>query len=156
MKKFKMQLPPILLSYVSESFILFLYKLFKKQKEFQTNNITENCVLTNNLIESIPSEYRQQIVKDFFPYDALFHLHILKYPKGGELNDHTHIEFEKKSYIVYMDDVGGTVIKMPEGELFVKSERRKIIWFNSEFPHKAITNNQIRYVAAGGIYQRER
>ena len=151
-----MKLPPILLSYVPESFILFLYKLFETQKEFNTSNITEGCLLTHNLIESIPSEYRQEIVKDFFPYDALFHLHIIKYPKGGELNYHTHIKFEKKSYIVYMDDVGGTTLQTPEGELFVKSERRKIIWFNSEFPHKAITNNQIRYVAAGGIYQRER
>ena len=148
-----MQLPPVLLSYVPESFIPFLYKLFKKQKEFNTSNITEKCLLTNNLIESIPSEYLQEIVKDFFPYDALFHLHIIKYPKGGELNYHTHIKFEKISYIVYMDDIGGTIIKMPEGELFVKSERRKIIWFNSEFLHRAITDNQIRYVAAGGIYR---
>ena len=67
------------------------------QKEFNTSNITEGCLLTHNLIESIPSEYRQEIVKDFFPYDALFHLHIIKYPKGGELNYHTHIKFEKKS-----------------------------------------------------------
>ena len=54
-----------------------------------------------------------------------------------------------------MDDVGGTTLQTPEGELFVKSERRKIIWFNSEFLHKALTDNKIRYVAAGGIYRNE-
>ena len=95
-----MKLPPILLSYVPESFILFLYKLFETQKEFNTSNITEGCLLTHNLIESIPSEYRQEIVKDFFPYDALFHLHIIKYPKGGELN----YDYEEYVYLGKQND----------------------------------------------------
>ena len=51
-----------------------------------------------------------------------------------------------------MDDVGGTIFKIGDKEVFVKSQRGKLVLFPSEYEHKAEIGGKERYVAAGGIY----
>tara|TARA_B100000287_G_scaffold335741_1_gene321323 strand:- start:20 stop:472 length:453 start_codon:yes stop_codon:yes gene_type:complete len=135
-------------SYVSSEFIDYLYDLFEKNNRWVEHNITTNCYLTDNQIGFIPDHFKKEIHEDI---NDMHWLHILKFPPEGKLDWHTHYEFEKISYVLYMDDVGGTFFKINGEEVFVKSERCKLILFPSEYEHKAETYDRIRYVSAGGI-----
>ena len=140
------------ISSVDSEFVDHLYDLFKRNDRWNTDSevITENnCKLTWNMIEYIPQKFQSQIYKK---KEHIHWLHILKYPPEGKLDWHSHKKFEKISYVLYMDDVGGTVFKIKDKEVFVKSKRGKIVVFPSEYEHKAETEGKERYVAAGGIY----
>jgi len=138
------------ISSVDSEFVDHLYDLFKRNDRWNSEAITENnCRLTWNMIEYIPQNFQSQIYKK---KEHIHWLHILKYPPEGKLDWHSHKKFEKISYVLYMDDVGGTVFKIKDKEVFVKSKRGKIVVFPSEYEHKAETEGKERYVAAGGIY----
>ena len=139
------------ISFVDSEFVDLLYDLFKWNKEWNSDDITKNnCKLTLNMIGYIPQNFQSQIYKE---KKHIHWLHILRYPPGGKLDWHTHCEFEKISYVLYMDDVGGTSFKIRDKEVFVKSKRGKLVLFPSEYEHKAETEGKERYVAAGGIYK---
>ena len=50
-----------------------------------------------------------------------------------------------------MDNIGGTLLQIPEGEIFIEAERCKLLIFDSNLEHRGITNEEERFVAAGGI-----
>ena len=138
------------ISFVDSEFVDFLYDLFNKNDEWASGNITEyNCQLTKNKISYVPQNFQSQIYKE---KENIQWMHILRYPPEGKLDWHTHREYEKISYVLYMDDVGGTVFKIKDKEVFVKSQRGKLVLFPSEYEHKAEIGGKERYVAAGGIY----
>ena len=144
------------LTKVSEDFIEFLFKLYKKQPDSiffkQEDTIAKNSRLTSNLINSISDEYKKEIVQNNFKIEDIHHLHLLHYhKKDSELNFHNHIQHEKYSYVIYMDNIGGTLLQIPEGEIFIESERCKLLIFDSKLEHRGITNEEERFVAAGGI-----
>ena len=136
---------------VSTDFINLLFDIFKNNNEWDTENITNKCLLTKNVINKIPVNFIKQIYDD---YRQVHHLHILKYPAVGKLDWHDHFVFEQKSYIIYMDDVGGTFFKINNKLLFENSEKNKLVIFDSELQHKAYNDDEIRFVAAGGIYKK--
>jgi hypothetical protein len=136
---------------VSTDFINLLFDIFKNNNEWDTENITNKCLLTKNVINKIPVNFIKQIYDD---YRQVHHLHILKYPEFGKLNWHNHFVFEKKSYIIYMDNVGGTFFKINNKLVFENSEKNKLVIFDSELQHKAYNDDEIRFVAAGGIYKK--
>tara|TARA_Y100000114_G_C11700334_1_gene298111 strand:+ start:77 stop:505 length:429 start_codon:yes stop_codon:yes gene_type:complete len=136
---------------VSTDFINLLFDIFKNNNEWDTENITSKCLLTKNVINKIPVNFIKQIYDD---YRQVHHLHILKYPEFGKLNWHNHFVFEKKSYIIYMDNVGGTFFKINNKLVFENSEKNKLVIFDSELQHKAYNDDEIRFVAAGGIYKK--
>ena len=141
-------------STVSDQFIDWLYKTFndmKDMKEFSKINITENCQLTENIIYLVPKEFRKEITKDLFEDKDLFWMHLLKFSDNGKLDWHSHKDTETYSYVIYMDDNGGTMFN---DNTFVSSKKNRIVYFNSNYEHKAITNNKIRYVAAGGLIKK--
>ena len=142
------------ISFVDSEFVDYLYDLFNKNDVWSTVDITEyNCQLTGNKLSHIPQHFQSQIYKK---KEHIHWLHILKYPPEGKLDWHNHKRFEKISYVLYMDDVGGTFFKIKDKEVFVKSKRGKIVVFPSEYEHKAETEGKERYVAAGGIYVAKR
>lgn len=136
---------------VSTDFINLLFDIFKNNNEWDTENITNKCLLTKNVINKIPVNFIKQIYDD---YRQVHHLHILKYPEFGKLNWHNHFVFERKSYIIYMDNVGGTFFKINNKLVFENSEKNKLVIFDSELQHKAYNDDEIRFVAAGGIYKK--
>ena len=136
---------------VSKDFVNLLFDLFKNNSDWSTNNITDGCLLTNNQINKIPKNFLKEIYDD---YKQVHHLHILKYPAVGKLDWHDHFVFEQKSYIMYMDDVGGTFFKINNKLLFENSEKNKLVIFDSKYKHKAFNDDQVRFVAAGGIYKK--
>ena len=136
---------------VSTEFIDLLFDIFKNNNSWNSENITNGCLLTNNLIDKIPINFRKQIYND---YENVHHLHILKYPKSGKLNWHDHFVFEKKSYIIYMDNVGGTFFKIDNQLTFENSETNKLVIFDSKLKHKAYNDDNVRFVAAGGIFKK--
>ena len=139
---------------VSNDFVDFLFKLFNKQKTFNHSNITKNCYLTLNLINEIPLKFRAELTGGLFNAEDVHHLHMLKFPKKGILDYHDHSKFERYSYVLYMDDVGGTLFQDDNDDLFFTSRKGKLIIFDSEISHKAVTGNKIRYTAAGGIIKK--
>ena len=140
-------------STVSRGFINLLFKLFEENDDWSTQNITVNCVLSNNLIKKIPYDYKREI---YSKPDEIHYLHVLKFFEKGRLDWHDHKAFEDKSYVIYMDNVGGTYLKVEDclKTKFIPSKRGKIIVFDSVCSHKAINDGKIRYVAAGGIRTR--
>ena len=140
------------ISFVDSEFVDHLYDLFNRNDVWSNVDITQyNCHLTGNKISYIPQHFQSQIYKK---KDHIHWLHILKYPPEGKLDWHNHKLFEKLSYVLYMDDVGGTFFKIKDKEVFVKSERGKLVIFPSEYEHKGKTEGKERYVAAGGIHER--
>ena len=140
---------------VSKDFVNFLFKLFNKQKTFASSvNVVENCYLTFNLIKEIPLKFRAELTGGLFNAEEVHHLHMLKFPPGGTLDYHDHSKFERYSYVLYMDDVGGTSFQDNNDNLFFKSRKGKLIIFDSNIFHKAITDNQTRYTAGGGIFKK--
>ena len=138
------------ISFVDSEFVDHLYDLFNKNDVWSTVDITEyNCQLTKNKISYVPQNFQSQIYKE---KENIQWMHILRYPPEGKLDWHTHREYEKISYVLYMDDVGGTIFKIGDKEVFVKSQRGKLVLFPSEYEHKAEIGGKERYVAAGGIY----
>ena len=140
------------ISFVDSEFVDHLYDLFNRNDVWSNVDITQyNCHLTGNKISYIPQHFQSQIYKK---KDHIHWLHILKYPPEGKLDWHNHKLFEKLSYVLYMDDVGGTFFKIKDKEVFVKSERGKLVIFPSEYDHKGESEGKERYVAAGGIDER--
>jgi hypothetical protein len=136
---------------VSTDFVNLLFDIFKNNNKWSTDNITDGCLLTKNVIHKIPLNFIKEIYND---YKQVHHLHILKYPKFGKLDWHDHFVFEKKSYIIYMDNVGGTFFNINEKLIFENSEKNKLVIFDSKYKHKAYNDDTIRFVAAGGIYKK--
>ena len=140
------------ISFVDSEFVDHLYDLFNRNDVWSNVDITQyNCHLTGNKISYIPQHFQSQIYKK---KDHIHWLHILKYPPEGKLDWHNHKLFEKLSYVLYMDDVGGTFFKIKDKEVFVTSERGKLVIFPSEYDHKGESEGKERYVAAGGIDER--
>ena len=139
---------------VPTDFVDFLFKLFNKQKTFNNSNKTKNCYLTLNLINEIPLKFQLELTGGLFKASDVHHLHVLKFTKKGILDFHDHSKFERYSYVLYMDDVGGTSFQDNNDNLFFKSRKGKLIIFDSAISHKAITYNRMRYTAAGGIIKK--
>ena len=137
-------------STVSRGFINLLFKLFEENDDWSTENITVNCILSNNLIKKIPYDYKKEIHNK---PNAIHHLHIIKFFEKGRLDWHDHQVFEDKSYVIYMDNVGGTYLKVENclKTKFIPSKKGKMIMFDSLYSHRAFNDDKIRYVAAGGI-----
>jgi len=136
---------------VSTDFVNLLFDIFKNNNEWEYETIADGCSLTKNVIHKIPVNFIKQIYDD---YKQVHHLHILKYPKFGKLDWHDHFPFEKKSYIIYMDNVGGTFFNINDKLIFENSEKNKLVIFDSSYKHKAYNDDIIRFVAAGGIYKK--
>mgnify|MGYP003150615684 FL=1 len=140
---------------VSKDFVNFLFKLFNKQKTFSSSiNVVENCYLTFNLIKEIPLKFRAELTGGLFNTKDVHHLHMLKFPTKGTLDYHDHSKFERYSYVLYMDNVGGTLFQDNNDEIFFKSRKGKLIIFDSEIFHKAVTGKETRYTAGGGILKK--
>jgi len=139
---------------VPTDFVDFLFKLFNKQKTFNHSNITKNCYLTLNLINEIPLKFQSELTGGLFKASDVHHLHVLKFTKKGILHYHEHSRFEQYSYVLHMDEVGGTLFQDGNDDLFFKSRKGKLIIFDSGISHKAVTGNKIRYTAAGGIIKK--
>jgi hypothetical protein len=148
----------LLISYVSNHLIDKLYQIKSNltNYDYETPDqvITKNCYLSKNQITKLDWESKKEIAGPNFHYGSVHHLHILEFPKNGILDYHHHHNFEYYSYVIYMDDIGGTEFLFDDTTFLVPSEKGKIVWFPSEIMHRAITNGLPRIVAAGGIIKK--
>ncbi len=146
------------ISYVSNELINALYGIKKAltagDYEIPDDIITKNCLLSKNQIHKIDETFRRELAGSNFHYGSVHHIHILEFPHNGILDFHNHNNFEHFSFVLYMDDVGGTEFLFQNSATFVPSEKGKIVWFPSELLHRAVTNNKPRIVAAGGIIKK--
>jgi len=139
---------------VSDTLVTFLFELHKKQKTFDPGTMAKNCKVTFNVIAEIPLNFKAELTGGLFNAEAVHYMHIIKYNKKGALDYHHHFKSERYSYVLYMDNSGGTLFQHDKDELFFKSRRGKLIVFDSRISHKAVNDNKIRYTAAGGIFKK--
>ena len=159
----------LILGYVSNQLVkkLFdIYNALEPQEKQVTNTYfiydpienkkvdTFNTIITaQNQASKLSDSFKQEITKNF-RFDLLHHLHIIEYLENSKLDFHDHSANEHYSYIVYMDNHGGTEFKLDDGLLFVPSEKCKLVIFPSGIYHKAVIDSTHRIVAAGGIFKK--
>lgn len=115
---------------------------------------TFNTIITvENQVNKLSDSFKQEITKNF-RFDYIHYLHILEYLENSKLDFHNHFANEYYSYIVYMDNNGGTEFKLDEGLFFIPSEKCKLVIFPSEIYHRAVINGSHRIVGAGGIFKK--
>jgi len=148
----------LLISYVSDHLVDKLYQIRSTftSRDYETPDqvITKNCYLSKNQITKLDRELRKEIAGSNFHFACVHHLHILEFPNNGILDYHHHNNFEYYSYVIYMDDIGGTEFLFDNKTFLVPSEKGKIVWFPSEIMHRAVTYGLPRIVAAGGIIKK--
>jgi hypothetical protein len=147
----------LFMSFVSISLVEKLrtmyYNLLPNEFDHNKNNITFKCNLSYNQISKLSVEDKKEIAGDFFHYGSLHHIHLLFYPVKGFLDYHDHSEFKHYSFVLYLDNEGGTEYLVGNNKIFVPSEISKIVYFPSEIKHRVIKTNE-RLVAAGGFIKK--
>lgn len=159
----------LILGYVSDQLVekLFdIYNTLDPQEKQLTNTYfiynsienkkvdTFNTIITaQNQADKLSDFFKQEITKNF-RFNLLHHLHIIEYLENSKLDFHDHSANEHYSYIVYMDNCGGTEFKLDDGLLFIPSEKCKLVIFPSEIYHKAVVDGPHRIVGAGGIFKK--
>ena len=136
---------------LSKDYTPEILDVFNKNKTWEKESITKRCQLTLNIRDRLPKELIKEIAEPFFPSDLLYHAHILKFTPDGVLDYHHHKLFEMFSFVLYLDDVGGTVFETDEDEVFIHSRPNRLVLFNSKLTHKAVNDNKERMVVGGGI-----
>ena len=136
---------------LSKDYVPTIVDIFNKNKNWEEESITERCHLTLNIKDKLPKELIKEITEPFFKPDLLHHAHILKFTPDGVLDYHHHKLFEVYSFVLYLDNVGGTIFKIDEDEVFIHSRPNRLVLFNSDIKHRAINDNQERMVVGGGI-----
>ena len=139
---------------VSDPLVTLLFELHKKQEAFDQRTMAKNCEVSFNVIDEIPLNFKTELTGGLFNGTAVHYMHILKYNEQGVLDYHDHERFERYSYVLHMDDSGGTLFQDDKEKLLFKSRRGNLIVFDSTIPHKAVNDNKIRYTAAGGIFKK--
>jgi hypothetical protein len=134
----------------------FLIELLNKENK--ENNKTTEIVdtvkgfQTKNIIKKIPIEFKKDILQNLFNIDDFFHLHLIKYEKGGFQKKHNHITSENFSFILYLNNSDGfTNFYFFDRQIKELPIENKIIFFKSEMEHEAEICNNNKKVAVGAI-----
>lgn len=143
--------------YVSSSLVDKLKSIYYSLENYEfcplDKNITVGCKLSANIVGKLLEEDRRELAGDFFHRDCIHHIHLLYYPVNGYLDFHDHASFEHFSFVLYLDNEGGTEFILGRERLFIPSERSKIVYFPSHLQHRAVKTNE-RFVAAGGFIKK--
>jgi len=159
----------LVLGYVSDQLVEKLFDIYNnlEPQEKQASNTyfiydpinnkkvdTVNTIITaENQVNKLSDSFKQEITRNF-RFDHLHHLHVIEYLENAKLDFHDHAANEHYSYIVYMDNHGGTEFKLNDGLFFIASEKCKLVIFPSEIYHRAVIDGPHRIVAAGGIFKK--
>tara|TARA_R100000995_G_C3458484_1_gene111835 strand:- start:133 stop:579 length:447 start_codon:yes stop_codon:yes gene_type:complete len=139
---------------LSKDYVPIVLNVFNKNKTWVKESITKNCKLTSDIKDKLPNELIKEITEPFFSSDLLHYAHVLKFSSTGVLDYHDHKLFETFSFVLYLDNVGGTVFKTDEDEIFIHSRPNRLVLFDSKIMHKAINDGKERMIVGGGIIKK--
>lgn len=115
-----------------------------------------------NLIDSSAlreiSENVNEYIKNYYGEHLLFYqyfidyTHFIFYEVGGYQEGHTHHACEDHSFIIYINDSNAeTRIYNKDSFTTIKSEKGKMVIFDSSLHHEASKCESIRKVVVGGV-----
>jgi hypothetical protein len=125
--------------------------LYPKDWSFK-ESCTNNGKQTENIISLIPKEILNEIL--FFNNfkEKLFHIHYIEYAQGGNQELHSHINTEKYSFILYLNDSDGdTVFLVDNKKLNITPKKGTLVLFSSDIPHYALKSIKNKKVLVGAI-----
>jgi|TARA_R100001086_G_C11716993_1_gene225817 hypothetical protein len=129
-----------------------ILNIIKKYKGLDCSDktCTNNGFQTENIIELFNLNILKKIVPVNNLHEKIFHLHYIKYGKGGWQKEHFH-EPDDLSFILYLNNSDGdTVLKYPVNKRFTP-KKGKIIVFSGKISHYAEPSFKGKKVLVGAI-----
>tara|TARA_R100000149_G_C5750524_1_gene60204 strand:- start:59 stop:502 length:444 start_codon:yes stop_codon:yes gene_type:complete len=144
--------------------MFFQTKILDNTLEKISKNINKNLIFTNNktytvngrqtinIFSYIPENIINEILF-FNNFDKkLFHLHFINYEKGGYQEPHNHVNTEKYSFILYLNDSDGdTIFLINNKKIAVKPQKGKLVVFSSDIMHYALKSFKNKKILVGAI-----
>ena len=113
---------------------------------------THKGLQTENIIKLFNFDLLKKIIPANKMYENVFHIHYIKYDKGGYQEEHTHPP-DEYSFILYLNDADGyTYLKKPVNKKFIP-EKGKIIVFDAKILHYAVPSYEQKQVLVGAVKQ---
>ncbi len=138
---------------INEDLVKKIYRSVEKYTGLNVSNetLTRKGFQTKNLIKLFDINLLKEIFPDKDIHKDIFHIHYIKYSKGGYQIEHDHNTSEKKSFIIYLNDADGpTVLKEPINKK-VSPKKGKVIIFDSKITHYAEKSYKEKEVLVGSI-----
>ena len=111
---------------------------------------TQNGFQTENILHLFSKNILKKIIPINKLHNKIFHIHYIKYEKGGYQIEHFHNP-DKYSFILYLNNSdGNTVLKDPVNETFCP-EKGKIIVFSGKILHYGEPSFKNKEVLVGAI-----
>ena len=130
-------------------------KILQIIKKYNGSNVSENThtykgFQTRNIIKLFNFNLLKKIIPVNEMYKNVFHIHYIKYDKGGYQGEHTHPP-DDYSFILYLNDADGyTYLKEPVNKKFIP-EKGKIIVFDAKILHYAVPSYEKKEVLVGAV-----
>jgi len=111
---------------------------------------TENGFQSDNILNLFSDKILKKIIPINNLHKRIFHIHYIKYNKGGYQTEHFH-ENDEYSFILYLNDSdGNTVLRNPVNKKFTP-KKGKIIVFNGKIVHYGEPSFKGKIVLVGSI-----
>jgi len=118
--------------------------------DFSNETCTENGFQTNNIVNLFSKNILEKIVPINELYKKIFHIHYIKYNKGGHQTEHFH-QPDSYSFILYLNNSDGdTVLKNPVNKKFSPKKGRVIV-FNGKILHYGKMSFKEKKILVGAI-----
>ena len=109
---------------------------------------TQNGYQTDNIINL----FDREILKEIEPDREIFHIHYIKYNKGGFQLAHNHHKTENYSFIIYLNNSDGPTYLMDPINKKIYPETGKTIVFDARILHYGEKcKNQEKKILVGAI-----
>jgi hypothetical protein len=111
---------------------------------------TKNGYQSNNIVKLFNTNILKKIVPINELYKKIFHIHYIRYNKGGYQEEHLH-KPDDYSFILYLNNSDGdTVIKHPINKKFTP-KKGKIVVFNGKILHYAEPSFKNKKILVGAM-----
>jgi hypothetical protein len=129
--------------------------LIEHYKKYFTDESSKTCTnngfQTQNIINIFNIELLKKIILFNNFFCKIFHIHYIKYKKGGSQKKHNHASSEKYSFILYLNNSDGETIFFEPINKKIYPEKGKLIVFNSNIDHEASPSFNGKQILVGAI-----
>tara|TARA_R110000803_G_scaffold170230_2_gene233254 strand:- start:890 stop:1999 length:1110 start_codon:yes stop_codon:yes gene_type:complete len=137
---------------IDETIINEIIKIIDSYEGINVSNetCTEKGFQTDNILHLFPKKLLKKIIPINKLYKRIFHIHYIKYNKGGYQKEHFHPS-DDYSFILYLNNSdGNTVLKNPVNKKF-SPKKGKIVIFNGKIVHCGEPSFKEKKILVGAI-----
>ena len=126
----------------------------------EKNKLKEKCIDTTFTVNGYQSDnivklFNKNLLKKILPiqefYKKIFHIHYIEYFLNGYQEEHNHINSEKYSFILYLNNSNGDTIFNHPINKRICPELGKLIFFDSSIGHKGEMSTQSKKILVGAV-----